>query len=146
MAWADARDQLATHLAAVEATTGGKTFSGGVDQFPVAVMSDTPRFVMELPSTDEPERIGGWRNTEYVLPVGLFVLDEELEQAARILDAFREAIFDKFDGSVALENNAAILRGPRVLPADEVLFAGLQYPHTTFQFRIRVGEAKTIGA
>ena len=147
--WAGARGQLAKLLGEITATVDGETYSCTTEEFPIEGLApgQGPTFIVALPEVlDRPRRMSGYRETVYRVFVGLFVEGSSTRENAKLLDAFREAVIDKFDTSVALDGHAEYVQGPQVIPSNDEVFGAVTRPHTDFVFEIKVAQDVTVAA
>lgn len=156
MTWAGARQAIAERLEGVTIEEPVEATIRAVHQFPRAALpkGECPCFVFALPGVpDYPDNSDAntWTRRTYDLDAGLFVEDADVTQAARILDAFREAVLDAFSAvglptaqkaaAITLDGHAVYMQGPIVEPGNNELFAGINLPHTTFRFRVHLENA-----
>lgn len=154
MGWPEALAELVTILEGVsidEPDAPGHTMTAQVFDRPRTSLeaSEVPCFIISEPEQpDEPTVMNDWRADELVVAAGLFVRHDASNprRAGLAMDRFMEALRDAMDGAQQLHGAAVICRGPRILPANAELFAGITYPHTRFEFRIRLEKAVTVGA
>lgn len=144
--FADARAQLATNLAGLSITSPETMSIKVAHQFPRASLAseELPCFIIAVPELRDGPAIEFNNNEEiWTFSAGLFVANDSQrpDWVAQVLSAFIQAVLTRFQQSRGLEGQVQSLGEgtPRVLPANAELFGGLQFPHVTFEFDIRVG-------
>lgn len=122
MDWNDVRAQLKTLLEAVSITEPIEETIARVYEFPPPTVQDIPCFIIGLPAL-KVERAPSLRIKTYRVRLSLLVRDADVDRAAEIADAYREAILDAFDADVTLGGKSTQALAPEFEEG-----SGLEYP------------------
>jgi len=125
MAWLDARTRIAALLATVSITEPIEQTIERVHATPPANVEDLPCFIIYPPAL-KVERGSALRIKTYTVRLRLLVGDADMDQAADLVDAYREAVIDVFDTDTRLSNSQTRITGPSAEEAGSV-----QYPAGT---------------
>src|SRR3990170_2834236 len=126
MTWAAAKAELVTILAGISITSPIAQTIAKVYPDPPGAVQDLPCVIVYPPSLDV-QRIAGTRYKIYRSRLLLLVRDEDLDQAAAIVDAYRESLVDAFDSNVRLNGAAQRIDGPAVEPAAAFKYGLVDY-------------------
>jgi len=126
--WLTARAEIATILTGVAITSPISASIQRVFQTPPKQLSDFPCVVIVGVQKGEPQRTAAIREREYTARLRLIVRDADLDRAADILDAFQEAIIDRFDINVTLNGKVSLVHGPLWQEAGTFEAGGQEHP------------------
>jgi len=144
MTWAAARGALATALAAVSITSPISQTVKRVYESPPGTVQDVPCFIIYPPEV-RIDRSYGQRDKTYTVRCRLLVSDQDLDQAAALVDAFRESAIDKMDDNTELGGNAETAFLDRVTEAQAYSY-GRMYTGLDCFVTIRLHDHKAFGA
>lgn len=122
MAWKDARTEIKALLETVSIAEPIKEAIARVYEFPPPTVEDLPCFIIGLPAL-KIERGPSLRIRTYKVRLTLLVRDADVDRAAEIADAYREAILDVFDADVTLGGNCTQALAPEFEEG-----SGFEYP------------------
>ena len=112
LSWLTARAEIATIITGVAITAPvSATILKVFETQPAEVPGDMPCVII-LGAEKSLDRSSALRRREYIAHLRLVVEDADLGRAADILDAFQEAINDRFDANVTLNGKVTGLVGP----------------------------------
>lgn len=110
--WLIARAEIATILTGVAITTPLAQSIARVYETPPKIAPDFPCIIIVGTAKGEPERSADIRTREYTSRIRLLVKDADVNRAADIIDAFEEAIVDRFDINLTMNGKVSNLHGP----------------------------------
>src|SRR3990167_8161155 len=124
MAWTDIRAAIVARLELVSITSPVAQTVKKVYATPPPAIQDLPCFIIYPPRAVIARGAGG-RTKLYTVRCRLLVKDADLDRAADLADAYREAAIDAFDADVVLFNGA--LAGQDCEEAAGFLYGGVNY-------------------
>jgi len=129
MSWQEIRAELAKLFADVAIEDPPAKVARVYEEPPASIEVDEPCVVIFPPKRTVTERSYGARTVQYTVTCLLLLRDEDAEVAARMVDAFAEAVLDPFDGAVALHGvaNAWLLSQTVEAPRGDLKYAGTSY-------------------
>jgi hypothetical protein len=127
MAWLAARTRIAAILGAISITEPMLTSIKRVYVTPPKTVQDVPCFIIIPPALKVERGSGGLRIKTYTVRLRCLVSDESVERAYDLVDAFREAIVDAFDGDLTLSGTASFITGPNVEEAGGSEYGGMAF-------------------
>lgn len=107
MTWAGAKAAIVDVLDGLAITSPVNLTIKRVYDVPPGTVQDWPAFIIDLPEVDNTVMPGmRWRN--YRVPLLMIASDQDMTQAAGIVDAFREVLIPAFDAAVSLSGHATM--------------------------------------
>jgi hypothetical protein len=127
MSWLSARARIAVLLGKVELAEPVKSAIAKVYPTPPGTIGDLPCFIIYPPALKVERGQSGLRIKTYTVRLRLLVSDADLDQAADLVDAYREAVVDMFDTDVRLSDSHTRIQGPTVEEAGQFTYGGRDY-------------------
>ena len=141
MAWRDARREIKNLLETVSITSPVKQAINRVYETPPETVQDLPCFIIYPPALAV-ERSSSLRIKRYTVRLRLLVSDADLDRAADLVDAYREAAIDVFDGDLTLNHTCTQIVGPAVEEAASFAYAGRDYTGLDCLLTVEIKEAR----
>jgi len=143
MGWRVARSRIAAILEAVYITDPMILAIKRVYVNPPATVEDAPCFILLPPALKVERGAGGFRIKTYTLRMRCLVSDEAVDRAADLIDAFREAVVDAFDGDVTLNHTASMIVGPNIEEPRGWDYAGRAFVGMDCLLSVHIKEARS---
>ncbi len=145
MSWADAKTQLATVLATVAITSPIVQTIKRVYSDPPGTIADLPCLIIFPPAVII-ERNYGHRDKSYIVRCQLFVTDADLDRAAALVDAYREAMIDVMDDNTELNGTSESAMLDRIEEAKALEYGGRNCTGFSAFITVRLHDNKTFGS
>lgn len=142
MAWRDARTRLKALLGTVSISSPDEQAIKRVYETPPGTVQDVPCFIIYPPALSV-ERSSSLRVKKYTVRLRLLVSDADLDRAADLVDAYREAVIDVFDGDLTLNRTCTQIVGPAVEEAASFGYGGRDYTGLDCLLTVEMKEAKS---
>jgi len=141
MAWINARARIKALLETVSITSPVEQTIKRVYETPPGTVQDLPCFIIYPPALTV-ERGSSLRIKHYTVRLRLLVSDADLDRAADLVDAYREAVIDVFDGDVTLNGTCTQIVGPAVEEAASSSYGGRDFTSIDCLLTVEIKEAK----
>jgi hypothetical protein len=141
MSWLAARTRIAVLLGTLELAEPILSSIVKVYPTPPGTIGDLPCFVIYPPAL-KVERGSGLRIKTYTVRLRLLVSDADLEQAADLVDAYRETVVDVFDTDIRLSDIHTLLTGLTVEEAGQFTYGGRDFTGMDCFLTVQIQEPK----
>ena len=144
MTWPAARTQLVSALAAVNITTPITETIRKVHEFPPATIQDWPCFIIYPPRREIDRGLSNRRVTILTVRCRLLVSDQDLDQAAEIVEAYIEATVDALDTQIRLGESISSSQDQVIEEAASFTYGDKTYTGFDMLMSINLTEARTL--
>lgn len=144
MGWAEARTAIASYVGTVTIAAPVVQVIKRVYELPPASLADSPCAILYPPSVTV-ERGEGQRWKFYRLRIRVITHDAELEQAAGIVDSFREAMVDEWDEHLTLGALGYPVTGQAISEAQSFQYGNKTYTGFDMFLDLTIEEGKEFG-
>lgn len=145
MTWAAVKARVVVTLATVNITAPITQTIKRVYPNPPGTIQDFPCFIIYPPAVEVERRPSGWRKNTYIVRLRCVVSDQDMDQAAALVDAYREATITAFDADTTLEGNATVILAQAFLEAGSVSIGGRDWTGLDCMLTIRDDSDVTYG-